>query len=84
MEVRGRGSMWGSTVRCVLSGVGALVIVPDGLYLNLWFLRVPLALVRRCSCGVSCSFDRGLAQVGRYAGACCMTVVSCPDRVQAA
>ena len=47
MEARGRGSMWGNTVRCVLSGLGALVIVPAGLYLNLGFWRVPLAVVRR-------------------------------------
>ena len=82
MEGRGRDSVWGSTVRGVLSGVGALVMVPAGLYLNLGFWRVPLPVVRRCSCGVSCSFDRGLEQVGRYPGACCGTVVSCPDGVQ--
>ena len=62
---------------------GAQVMVPAGLCLSPGFWRVPLAVVRRCSRGVSCSFDRGLAQVGRYPGACCVTVVSCPDGVQA-
>ena len=46
---------------------GAQVMVPAGLCLSPGFWLVPLAVVRRCSRGVSCSsFDHGLAQVGLW------------------
>ena len=62
--------------RIMCTRPGALVMVPSGSSLSLGFWLVPLAVVRRCSIGVSYSSNRGLAQVGRYPGAWCVTVVS--------